>query len=82
MHHIFSSSSAIATSTLAPHEIEQAPTEDVGEDIVHPAAAAAFPEALLPVAIVQLPLLGIRQHFIGKADLFELPGEHSQNSAW
>lgn len=75
MHHIFSSSSTIATSTLATHEIEQSPTKDMGENIVHATAATPFSQPLLPIAIVQLTLLRVWQYFIGKAYFFELEEE-------
>lgn len=61
MHHIFSSSSAIATSALIAHEAEEPPAENVREDVVHAAtaAAAAFPKALLSIAVIELALLRI-----------------------
>lgn len=60
MHHIFSSSPAIPTSALVAHEAEQPAAEDVREDVVHAAtSAAAFPEALLAIPVVQLAFLGI-----------------------
>lgn len=60
MHHVFSSSSAVSTSALIAHEAKQSPTENVGEDVVHATAAtAAFPEALLPIAVIQLAFLRV-----------------------
>lgn len=82
MHHIFSSSSTIATSTLATHEIEQSTTKDMGENIVHSTAPTPFSEPLLSVSIIQLTFLGIWQYFIGKAYFFELEQKQRQNSAW
>lgn len=53
MHHVFSSSSTITTSTLTTHEIEQSPTEDMGENIVHSTASTAtFSETLFSISII------------------------------
>lgn len=60
MHHVFSSSSAISTSTLIAHEAEQSPTKNVRENIIHAAtSAAAFPKTLLSISVIQLAFLGI-----------------------
>lgn len=53
MHHVFSSSSAISTSTLIAHEAKQSPTENVGENIIHATTSAtAFPKTLLAIAVI------------------------------
>lgn len=58
---------------MAAHEAKEATTKDVGEDVVHPrAAAATFPQALLPVPVIQLLLLRVAQHLVGKADFLKL----------
>lgn len=73
MHHVLPSPPAVPTSVLIAHEAEQPPTEDVREDVVHAAAAAApFPKPLLSIAVVQLALLRVGQHFVRKTYFFEL----------
>lgn len=53
MHHIFSSSSTITTSTLTTHEVEQSTTKDVGENIVHSTASTTtFSKALFSISII------------------------------
>lgn len=81
MHHVFSSSSTITTSTLTTHEIEQPSTKDMRENIVHSAASTTtFSKTLFSISIIQLAFLWIWQYFIGKAYFFELKEEQSQKT--
>lgn len=75
MHHVLPSppTSVAGAAPLASHEAKESTTKDVGEDVVHPSpSATSFSQALLPIAVVELLLLWVGQHLVGKADFFEL----------
>lgn len=65
---------------MAAHKPKESAAKDVGKDVIHPgAAAAAFPQALLSIAVVQLLLFGVAQHLVGKADFFKLLRQKKNN---
>lgn len=82
VNHVLSSpSSSIPGATpVATHESEESTTKDVGEDVIHPrAAAATFPQALLSISVIQLLLFRVAQHLIGKTDFFKLLTDGKDN---
>lgn len=73
VYHVLSSPSATIAAALSTHEAKQATSKNVGEDIIHTTTASTtFPQALLPITVVQFLLLWIGQHLIGKADFLKL----------
>lgn len=73
--HVFSfpSTPVPGATPVAAHESKESTTKDVGEDVVHPwAAPATFPQALLSVSVIELLLLRVAQHLVGKTDFFKL----------
>lgn len=61
MHHVLPSPpAAVPAAPLTAHEAEEATAENVREDVVHTGSSSApFSQALLPIAVVQLLLLGV-----------------------
>lgn len=65
---------------MTTHESEESTTKDVGEDVIHPrAAAATFPQTLLSISVIQLLLFRVAQHLIGKTDFFKLLRDRKDN---
>lgn len=75
VNHVFSSPSTPVpgATPVATHKSKESTTKDVGEDVIHPrAAAATLPQALLSVSVIKLLLFGVAQHLVGKTDFFKL----------